>query len=79
MQPKNLLAAVGISAVLGMASAFFATVELGAAGPGNIVAGAGATATQQYGQTTMPTNSFAPPVKVGPYIGGDYTPVATAP
>jgi hypothetical protein len=79
MQPKNLLAAVGISAVLGMASAFFATLELGAAGPGNIVAGAGATATQQYGQTTMPTNSFAPSIKVAPYVGGDWTPVATAP
>ena len=33
MQPKNLLAAVGISAVLAMASAFFATLELGAAWP----------------------------------------------
>jgi hypothetical protein len=33
MQPTNLLAAVGISAVLAMASAFFATLELGAAGP----------------------------------------------
>ncbi len=31
MQPKNLLAAVGISAVFAMASAFFATLELGAA------------------------------------------------
>ena len=79
MRPKNLLTAVGISAVLAMASVFFATLELGAAGPGNIVAGAGATATQQYGQTTMPTNSFAPSIKVGPYVGGDWTPVATAP
>ena len=33
MQPKNLLAAVGISAVLAMASAFFATLEPGVAGP----------------------------------------------
>jgi hypothetical protein len=79
MQPRKLLAAVGVSAVLWMASAFFATLELGTAQHGNIVAGAGATATQQYGQTTIPTNSFAPSVKVTPYIGGDWTPLATAP
>jgi hypothetical protein len=46
MQPRKLLAAVGVSAVLWMASAFFATLELGTAQHGNIVAGAGATATQ---------------------------------
>lgn len=33
MQPKNLLAAVGIPAVLAMASFFATTLELGAAGP----------------------------------------------
>jgi hypothetical protein len=79
MQLKTLLGAVGIFAVLGMAAAFSATLEPGTAEAGNIAGGAGATTTVQYRQTTMSSNSFAPQVKVTPYIGGDWTPVATAP
>jgi hypothetical protein len=79
MQLEKLCAALGASALLCMGAASFATFEVDTAEVVNIVGGAGVTATVQYGQTTISTNSFAPPVKVTPYIGGDWTPVATAP